>query len=128
MKIKDLFLNINNPVYGDFSDLSKFDFNGVYIIYDEDEVVYVGSAYARKIKKRLKQYISPKDTGNTLGKTVAKKLSGSKTYNKMAQAKMDEAIETIKTFKICALHHEDLEYKLIHLAKPIYNNCGKDED
>ena len=50
MKIEDLFLNINNPVYGDFSDLSKFDFNGVYIIYDKDEVVYVGSAYARKIK------------------------------------------------------------------------------
>ncbi len=72
MKIEDLFLNINNPVYGDFSDLSKFDFNGVYIIYDKDEVVYVGSAYARKIKKRLKQYISPTDTGNTLGKTVAK--------------------------------------------------------
>ena len=48
---------------------------------------------------------------------MAKKLSGSKTYNKMAQAKMDEAIETIKTFKICALHHEDLEYKLIHFSE-----------
>ncbi len=128
MKIEDSFLNKMNPVYGDFSDLSKFDFNGVYIICKKDEVVYVGSAYARTIKKRLKQYISPKDTGNTLGKTVAKELSGSKTYNQEAQAKMNEAIKRIKTFKICALHHEDLEYKLIHLAKPTYNNCGKNED
>ena len=128
MKIEELFLKINNAVCGNFNTLSKFDFNGVYIIYKKDEVVYVGSAYARTIEQRLKQYISKSDTGNTLGKTVAKELSGSKTYNQEAQAKMDEAIERIKTFKICALHHEDLEYKLIHLANPTYNNCGKDED
>ncbi len=33
MKIKDLFLNINNPVYGDFSDLSKFDFLMAFILF-----------------------------------------------------------------------------------------------
>ena len=123
-----MFLEINNAVCGNFNTLSKFDFKGVYIICDNSDVVYVGSAYARTIEQRLKQYISKSDTGNTLGKAVAKELSGSKTYNQEAQAKMDKAIERIKTFKIYALHYEDLEYKLIHLAEPTYNNCGKNED
>lgn len=54
MKIEELFLEINNAVCGNFNTLSKFDFKGVYIICDNGEVVYVGSAYARTIEQRLK--------------------------------------------------------------------------
>lgn len=128
MKIEELFLKINNVVCGNFDSLSEFNFNGDYIICDSSEVVYVGSAYARTIEQRLKQYISNSDTGNTLGKTVAKSLSGSQAYDEQAKSKMGDAIEKIKTFTIYAIHNDDLEYKLIGLTNPIYNNCGKDED
>lgn len=129
MKIDDLFSKIYNPIYGDFNNLSKFDFKGIYVIYDkDDEIVYVGSAYSRTIEQRLKQYISISDSGNTLGKTIAKEISNSKKFNDTAKISMDTAIKKIKNFKICALHYEDLEYKLINLAQPIYNNYGKDED
>ena len=113
MKIEELFLEINNAVCSNFNTLSKFDFKGVYIICDNGEVVYVGSAYARTIEQRLKQYISKSDTGNTLGKTVAKKLSGSQKYDKQAKSKMSDAIKKIKTFTIYAIQHDDLEYRLI---------------
>ena len=55
MNISSLYGNIL-PVSGNFGDLSVFDFSGVYILYNEnqeDEIVYIGSSYSRKIKKRL---------------------------------------------------------------------------
>ena len=55
--------------------MSVFDYRGVYILYDsDDEIVYVGSAYVRPIKERLKQYLSEKDTGNSLGNSIAREL------------------------------------------------------
>ena len=129
MKLQEILLNYDNVVLGDFEDLDVFDFSGVYIICDKvDNIVYVGSAYARTIKIRLQQYLSPSDTGNTLGKTIAKKLSHSKTYNEKAKERINDAIKIIKKCKICAIPHQDLEYKLIQDIGPKYNNCGKGED
>lgn len=129
MNVQDIKSKYKNAVIGDFNSLDDFDFSGVYIICDkEDDIVYVGSAYARTIKIRLKQYLRPSDTGNTLGKTIAKKLSRSKTYNDKAKERIKDAIKLIKKCKICAIPHEDLEYKLIQEFKPRYNNCGKGED
>lgn len=128
MKIQDLLLKLSSAVQGDFNDLSKFNFKGVYVICDKDEVVYIGSAYARTIEKRLNQYISETDTGNTLGKTVAKQLSNSQKYDQAAKNKLKEAINKIFAFTIYAFEHKDLEYHLIELAQPIYNNYGKRED
>lgn len=119
---------MSNAVQGDFNDLSKFNFRGVYVICDKDKVVYIGSAYARTIEKRLNQYISETDTGNTLGKSVAKRLSNSQKYDQAAKNKLNDAIKQIRTFIIYAFEHKDLEYQLIELAKPIYNNYGKGED
>ena len=128
MKIQDLLLKLSSAVQGDFNDLSKFNFKGVYVICDKEEVVYIGSAYARTIEKRLKQYISKSDTGNTLGRSVAKRLSNSKKYDQAAKNKLNDAIKQIHTFIIYAFEHRDLEYQLIELAIPIYNNYGKGED
>lgn len=129
MKLQEILLNYDNVVLGDFQDLDVFGFSGVYIICDkEDDIVYVGSAYARTIKIRLQQYLRPLDTGNTLGKTIAKKLSHSKTYNAKAKERIEDAIKIITKCKICAIPHEDLEYKLIQDFEPKYNNCGKGED
>lgn len=73
MNITELLLNLHECTAGDFDHLEKFRFEGVYIICDSNnEIVYIGSAYARTIEIRLKQYISATDSGNTLGKTIAK--------------------------------------------------------
>lgn len=123
-----MLLKYTHAISGDFTDLSKFNFKGVYVICDKDDVVYIGSAYARTIKERLEQYTSVFDTGNTLGKAVAKRLSKSRKYDQAAKARLKEAINTILTFTIYAFKHDDLEYELIECAKPIYNNYGKKED
>ncbi|MGN0546342.1 MAG: GIY-YIG nuclease family protein [Acutalibacteraceae bacterium] len=133
MNYKELIHSLSIPkkqiVMGNFSNLSEFCFYGVYIICDsEDDVVYIGSAYARKILKRLKQYLSPSDTGNTLAKNVTKSLLDSSKYHKSANEQIYKAIDLIKSFKIIAIPHENLEYKLIQQAKPTYNNIGKQED
>lgn len=129
MVIGDLWKSLHNIVEGTFTDLSVFDFNGVYILCDRNEkIVYVGSAYARTIKTRLQQYLRENDSGNTLGKTIAKGLAGSKKYDAAAQEKMDEAISIIKELKIYAIKHKDLEYRIISQTKPQYNNMGKYED
>ena len=131
MLVEELLANYIGAKNGDFNNLSPFDFVGVYVIYEKNtkEVVYIGSAYARNINKRLNQYLCPFDTGNTLGKTIAKTLAGSKTYDKNAQLQINNAISIIKNnFAIIAISHEDLEYKLIKDINPKYNNKGKAED
>lgn len=128
MKIQNLLLKMCNAVHGDFNDLNQFKFKGVYVICDKDEVVYIGSAYTRMITERLKQYISETDTGNTLGKSVAKSLAGSCKYDDFAKTKISEAINKIRDFSVYAFKHKDLEYQLIELSQPIYNNYGKGED
>ena len=101
-------------------------FCGVYVLCDTSgEVVYVGSSYVRNIDERLKQYLSTSDTGNTLGKTIAKSLANTDKFDGAAKNKMKEGVEKIKTFKIYAVEHNDLEYKLVRCANPIYNRIGK---
>lgn len=43
----------------------KFKYRGVYILVDNDEVVYIGSAYARNVRDRLLQYQQNKNSGNS---------------------------------------------------------------
>lgn len=129
MQIEDLWNNYYNVVEGGFDNLSAFNFSGVYVLCDKSgKVMYIGSAYARTIQIRLKQYLSATDSGNTLGKTIAKKLANSPKYDDNARLKIHEAIKIIKKLKIYAVEHSDLEYKLINIAKPQYNNMGKAED
>lgn len=129
MNTAELLQKYHNIVEGTFNDLSDFDFCGVYILCDKNEdIVYIGSAYARTIKIRLQQYLRPKDTGNTLGKTIAKKIASTTKFDEEAKSMMQEAVRIIQNFKIYAIEHNDLEYQLINLAKPDYNNLGKDED
>ncbi len=111
LKIKD-FLEREVMIEATFSDLSKLEFNGVYILTDEhDDIVYIGSAYGQTVKKRLQQYLNKSSGGNSLRKKV-KKDTGK------------EPVEVIRKLKITAIHHEDLEYKLIDIVKPKYNKDG----
>ncbi len=128
MKIEEVLNKALITEIGDFESLrnqkDSFGFSGVYILCDNDEVVYVGSAYARNIRCRLLQYLNENDSGNTLGKTIAKCLSNSQTYDKAAESKLPDAIQKIKSLKIYAIKHEDLEYFLIKCANPKFNKNG----
>jgi len=99
-------------VNGDFNDLSVFDFYGVYILSMDEDIKYIGSAYAQKLKTRLNQYISETDTG---GNSLRKKIDKKNPSN---------AIVEIKKFKITAIKNDDLEYDLISKANPIHNIKG----
>ena len=129
MDVTTLFTKHINAQQGNFDDLTNFSFCGVYVLCDTSgEVVYVGSSYVRNIDERLKQYLSTSDTGNTLGKTIAKSLANTDKFDGAAKNKMKEGVEKIKTFKIYAVEHNDLEYKLVRCANPIYNRIGKAQD
>lgn len=130
VKIEDL--DIKDGIDADFANLKttdKLNVYGVYVIYDPEnlEVIYIGSAYARTIKVRLTQYLNATDTGNTLAKSIAKRKYKCKV-SKLTKDQLKDAVKQIETYKIKAIKHEDLEYKLINNAKPKYNNNGKGED
>lgn len=125
MKISEIETRYKNITKGTFKDLRTFNFKGVYIICDNQEIVYVGSAYTRFISTRLKQYLSKTNTGNTLGKNIAKELANVKKYTKSAEEQLENAIEKIKNFNIYAIKSDDLEYELIEKTSPRYNSRGK---
>ena len=118
-----------NPVEGDFKNLDCFDFEGVYIIFDDtNDIVYIGSCYTRKISQRLKQYIKPNDTGNTLMHAICSKDFHVEKVKSITTDQKEAAVKKIKNFKIKAIRHEDLEYRLIKKAEPKYNTAGIDTE
>lgn len=126
MKISELLQKNYDVVEGNFHSLSTFNFSGVYVLCENnDDVVYVGSAYSRTIKTRLEQYLRSNDSGNTLGRTIAKQIAKTKRYDKTAKQKIGESISKIKNLKIYAIKCNDLEYQLVKIAKPKFNSSGK---
>jgi len=128
MKI-DKLVEEHSIVDGDFNNLSSFEFKGVYILYNsENEVVYVGSAYARNISDRLSQYMRKKDRGNSLLHSICKFEFGVSKVEEISNKQREDALAIIKTLKIKAIHHKDLEYQLIEESQPKYNKAGTDID
>lgn len=130
MDIKKL-LNKHQIIDCDFKNLDNLDFCGVYIIYnpkEKDEVVYVGSAYARPIRDRLKQYIKANDTGNSLMHAICKKDFDVSKVRDITADQKERAVKKILEFNIKAIRHNDLEYQLIHDSSPKYNTAGTQID
>lgn len=96
---------------------TKFKYCGVYILTDEDnQIVYIGSSYARTVRERLLQYQQENGTGNcTLYKDLIDGGKCSKT----------NARDYIKSLTANAFFDESLEYKLINLADGVVNIAGK---
>ena len=94
------------------------DWNGVYAIFKDDELLYVGSEYAdtHTVKDRLTQYVTKSDSGNTLWPKVV-----SKGWAKDE----DGAIEIIKGFDFIAFEHINLENYLIKSTNCDWNIKGK---
>lgn len=96
---------------------NNFNYQGIYILCNEqDDVVYIGSAYVQTVHKRLLQYTSSKDTGNSLVKDIID----------MGYAiDISAAMEYIKKLRIYAFSNDSLEYKLIKATRiGIVNKVG----
>lgn len=117
-------------VKGNFQNLNVFAFRGVYIIHEKNngKIVYIGSAYARDINIRLKQYLRPNDSGNTLRKSIARNNGGKKQDGNFKDGYLTDAVKQIEKYEITAIIYKDLEYHLIKKVRPKYNNIGMDED
>lgn len=136
MKIEDLlskakhelFLSIDitqmlsTAIYLKNENLSRkknFCYPGVYFLFDkEDEVVYIGSSYARNVHDRLLQYTHDPnmDTGNTLA-------------NDLIDAGRTDTLNVctyISSLRVVAFEDKSIEYKLISIAgTAIVNKHGK---
>lgn len=95
----------------------NFNYRGIYILCnDQDDVIYIGSAYVQTVHKRLLQYTSLKDTGNSLVQDII----GMKLANDISTA-----MEYTKNLRIYAFENDSLEYKLIRNAEiNIVNKVG----
>jgi excinuclease UvrABC nuclease subunit len=129
VKIGQLLEN-HTIIDGDFNNLAVFNFKGVYILYESktQEVVYVGSAYARNINERLKQYLRVNDSGNSLMHAICKEDFNVNKVKEIDNEQKRKAVDKIKTLKIKAIHHKDLEYQLISESQPKYNKAGVEVD
>lgn len=81
--VEEVLIKCNAKKFSKISDFPKEI--GVYIVYENNEVVYVGASYSdtRTIYKRCKQYIGKSDTGATLRKKVQRinQLTASQAVN-----------------------------------------------
>lgn len=93
----------------------KFKYRGVYILVDNDEVVYIGSAYARNVRDRLLQYQQNKNSGNST--LYSDLVDGNKCTE-------DDVKEYIKSLTAYAFPDESLEYKLIKCCDSAVNIAG----
>ena len=99
----------------------NFNYQGIYILCNKkDDVVYIGSAYVQTVHKRLLQYTSSKDTGNSLISDIID----------MGLAKDNSAaMEYIKNLRIYAFPNDSLEYMLIKTTNVgIINKVGNSEE
>ena len=97
---------------------NKFKFAGVYVLVDEDdEVVYIGSAYCRNIRERLLQYQQGPNTGNS---------SLRKDFIDAKKADDNNVLDYIQSLKAYAYEDESLEYRLIAGTDSVVNLVKSD--
>lgn len=100
-------------------DIKKADFNGVYLVLNEnDEVVYIGSAYTNRftIKNRLNIHLNGDKSNATIVNYLIKKEGISR---KDAKKKISEH------YKFVAYEYYSIEYKLIENVDGLYNSKGR---
>ena len=119
-------LDNGKPYYqgklGNKDDLEAVKFRGIYVIIEDNNVLYIGSALpqTRTIKVRLQEHIN----GNSTHTSIVTYLS--KRYNTNdAELAKTKALDLIKTFDFLAFKYTSLEYKLIEETKGIINKKGK---
>lgn len=100
-------------------DIKKVDFNGVYLVLNEnDEVVYIGSAYTNRftIKNRLNIHLNGDESNATIVNYLIKTEGISRED---AKKKISEH------YKFVAYEYDSIEYKLIENVDGLYNSKGR---
>lgn len=107
-----------------FSSIKSFPKErGVYIAYEDSEVVYVGSAYSdkRTIYVRCSQYLGKKDSGATLRKKV-QKINGLTAIQAVSYIQQKFIAKFILMNNQSEKEIKTLEHLLIGVYNPKYND------
>lgn len=101
---------------GSDDDIKKADFNGVYALLDNNEVIYIGSAYPSsfKVKDRLYLYRSAHPSNVCL----AKQLMCERNLTR------EQVQQYMKTLDFIAFENFSLEYYLIKNCDGLVNKKG----
>ncbi|MDE7439698.1 MAG: GIY-YIG nuclease family protein [Clostridia bacterium] len=126
---QDKNVEVNKMVEGSMdkeADIAKCSFPGVYVILQNDNVIYIGSAYAgkRSIADRLKQYLSNSKTGNTLANAFIRNRDIDADDDKKANKVRGDVIQEIRACSFMAFQYKDLEYELIKGCDNLINYAG----
>ncbi len=102
---------------GNIKDRKKTNFTGIYVIIENNIVIYIGSALpnSRTIEKRFSEHLG----GHPSHTCIIPYLIKTRGLTKQ------EAKELIKTFEFLAFKYSSLEYMLINETPGIINSSGK---
>ncbi len=106
------------------NDCSAFEFNGVYIIFDDNEqILYIGESYKKSVRERLYLQVKCNITNSTLAKHYSLcKLK--KPYEKLSEEDLKQLKTDIQQYNVLAIEEVDLETRLITEMKPKWNKAG----
>ena len=106
------------------NDCSAFDFNGVYIIFDDSEqILYIGESYKKSVRERLYLQVKCNKTNSTLAKHYsACKLE--RSYETLTEEELKKLKTDIQQYNVLAIEEVDLETRLITEMKPRWNKAG----
>ena len=107
-------------------DIDRCVFPGIYVILQNENVIYIGSAYAgnRSIADRLKQYLSNSKTGNTLANAFIRNKDIDADDDEKANKVREDVIQEICECSFMAFEYRDLEYELIKNCDNLINYSG----
>ncbi len=106
------------------NDCSAFEFNGVYIIFDdENKILYIGESYKKSVRERLYLQVKCNKTNSTLAKHYSCcKLK--REYETLSEDELKQLKADIQNYNVLAIENVDLETRLITEMNPKWNKAG----
>lgn len=98
------------------SDISKADFNGVYALLDNNEVIYIGSAYPSTFKVKDRLYLHR--NAHPSNACLAKQMMRERNWTR------EQVQQYMQTLDFIAFEHFSLEYYLIENCTGLINKKG----
>lgn len=126
-KYKDLLEQYTIPIdennkfiyghLGNAEDRKKANFTGIYVILENNKVIYIGSALppSRTIEVRFREHLF----GHYTNTKIVSHLMKTRNLNN------EQAKALIRTFDFLAFKYSSLEYLLIKDTPGIINSSGK---
>ncbi len=106
------------------NDCSAFDFNGVYIIFDDKEtILYIGESYKKSVRERLYLQVKCNKTNSTLAEHCSLCKFG-KSFETLTEKELQQLKTDIQQYNVLAIEEVDLETRLITEMGPKWNKAG----